>query len=400
MGQVVLKVNEKIFNFLKNSDKIINVLEGGSSSGKTYTLLHFFILNCLEDIWNNYTIDIVRDTMPFLRISVMKDFFDILDQMQIYDVNCHNKTENTYKIGSNVFRFYSADDRNKAHGARRDILLLNEMITMKKATVDQMMLRTRVRVYIDYNPSESDHWVYHEIADNPDYGFNQSCYLDNPFVPEMARKIILRYKETDDEMWKIYGLGERGASLTKIYPNWKYAVDRNGNDVSFDRFEGQRLFGMDFGYNDPTTLIRVKYHETGGIFAEELLYKKELTSEQIITELDKIRVDGKITYDDTILADSARPEIIEDIKKAGYNIRGVKKGKDSILRGINFIKRHLFFITKESTNLIKETRGYKWKVDKDENVLDTPVDLNDHTLDALRYAVEKFSRNRKEVGVA
>jgi phage terminase large subunit len=381
--KIELEVNYNIFDFLEQSKKPIKVLQGGTGSGKTYTILQRYIIHCLKD-WHNETIDIVRRTFPFLRISVMKDFFDILHRMGIYNEEMHNKTDHVYQIGTNIIRFYSADDNEKIKGARRTRLYVNEALEFKKSTVDQMLMRTSKETIIDYNPSEEFSFIYDDIIPDPRTDYNQSTYLDNPFIPENSKQQVLRYKETDPNLWRIYGLGERGVSQSTIYHNFDYL------EGEYEKQEGQDFCGLDFGFNDPTAMIRVKYHKNG-ISIDELIYKTNLTSDLVILELDKLVSEGRITKNTKIIADNARPEMIQDISKAGYNIHSSKKGKDSLLRGINFIKKHKIWMTKESTDLARESRGYKWKVDKNDKVLDEPVDLNNHLMDALRYALEDKS---------
>lgn len=385
---IVFKNTEKAY---KSKSPII-IHQGGTRSSKTYNILIWLIYHAHTD-WNNKIIDIARETMTALRVSAMFDFFQILENHGLYNNANHNISKNEYKVGSNLFRFFGTDDDKKVRGPGRDILYLNEMNELKHKVYKQLNQRTRELTIGDYNPSDEIHWIYDHILTDPECAFFKTTFRDNPFLPERIKKAIYKYKETDPNYWRIYGLGERGVAEATIYRNWKYAK------CSFDKFEGEVLFGMDFGFNDPTTLTRIKYHEKG-IFAEELIYETELTSDQIIKRLDALRLKGILTYDDQIIADAARPEIIEDIRREGYNIRRAKKEKGSILRGINFIKKHNIYIPKESLNLIREFRGYQWKVNKDERVLDTPVDLNDHLLDALRYGLELKSRTRREIGLA
>ena len=384
-------ISSPLMRVLRKNKKPIMVLQGGTGSSKTYSILQYLIEKCLTE-WDNKTIDVLRRTYPALRISVIKDFFDLINGMGLYSKNNHNKTEGTYKIRSNVFRFYSSDDEQKVRGPRRHITFFNEILEFKKMDVMQILMRTHETVYFDYNPSEEFHWFYDDILTRDDVTFHKSSYLDNPFLTKKTIKEIERLKTTDKNMWRIYGLGERGVTQATIYSNWDYS------DEVFEEFEGQELYGLDFGFNNPTALVGVKYHEEG-IFAEQLLYMTDLTSDLIIKEMDKLVVINKLTKESTIFADSARPEIIEDITKAGYNVFSIKKEKDSVLRGINFIKRHKMFISKESTDLIKEFRTYKWKIDKEDRIIDVPVDLNDHLCDALRYALSEKSTDFGKVGI-
>lgn len=381
------------------NNKPIKVLQGGTSSGKTYSILYRLFIGCMSE-WENETIDVIRDTLPALSISAMKDWEDILKKHGVYSKSMHNKSKNIYYLKSNVVRFYSADNEEKMRGPRRDRVYFNEVLEMKRMNVMQVLLRTNKETYMDYNPSEQFHWIYDEILEREDVFFHRSTFHDNPFLGERVIAEIKHLENTDINLWRIYGLGERGVAQSTIYPTWHYAVNRGGRDISMEEFEGEEIFGMDFGFNDPTTFVRVRYHEKGGIMAQELLYQSELTSDQIVMKLQELIKKEILTYDSMIIADSARPEIIREIKQAGFNIHKAKKEKGSILRGINFIKRHPLFITKDSVNMIKELRSYKWKCDSQDRVLDTPIDLNDHLMDALRYALERKSRGVNEIGVA
>ena len=376
---------------LLKSNKRIRVLQGGTSSSKTYSILQFFIIKCLSE-WDNKTIDILRRTTPALKRSVMFDFFKILGDLEMYDPEKHNKTNSEYRIRNNLIRFYSTDEEQKVRGPRRNIAYFNEVLDFKKMDVMQVMMRTHELIFMDYNPSDEFSWLYDDILTRDDVDFHISTYKDNPFISEQTIKEIERLKDIDPNMWKIYGLGEKGTTQATIYTNWDYA------EGTFEDYEGQISYGMDFGFNDPTTLIRVKYHKEG-IYAEQLLYKTNLTSDLIANELRKLETAKKITKNSTIYADDARPEIIEEIRKAGFNIHPVKKEQGSVLRGINLLKKHKIFLDKNSLELIKEIRGYKWKVDKNDKILDEHVDFNDHALDALRYAVVPLAK-RYTIGIA
>lgn len=367
---------------LKN-DKPIIVFQGGTGSSKTYTILQYIITKCFIE-WENKTIDILRRVTPALKRSVMKDFFDILISLEMYDINLHNRTDSTYKIRSNLIRFYSADEEQKMRGLRRDIVYFNEALEFKRIDIMQVMMRTHELIFMDYNPSDEFHWIYDEINKRDDVNFSISTYKDNTFLGEKTIHEIERLKEIDPNMWRIYGEGLIGTAQATIFNNWDYA------DKNFEDYEGQIFYGMDFGFNDPTTLLRIKYHPKG-IYAEGLLYKTDLDSDMIILEMMKIKEKGKIDFNSHIFADDARPEIINEIRKAGFNIHPVKKQKFSVLMGINFLKRHRIFLDKESLELIKEIRGYKWKVDKNDKIIDEPVDLNNHYCDSLRYAVRNVS---------
>ncbi len=371
--------------------KSIIVAQGGTRSGKTYNILEWLIVMARSE-WNNYVIDITRETMTALRVSAMFDFFQILEKHGWYDPMFHHKSLNTYKIGTNIFRFFGADEDQKVRGPGRDILFCNELNGMRYKAFKQLNQRTKVLTIGDYNPSDEFHWIYDDIITDPDTAFFITTFRDNPFLPERIKKEIRKYKKKDPNYWRIYGLGLRGVAQATIYSNWETTK------MTWEEFEGQPLYGQDYGFNNPTVMLRAKYHKEG-IFVDQLLHKTNLTSSMIVDEMNKIKEKKEIDFNSEIFGDGARPEIIEDINKEGYNCRAAKKGKDSVLRGINFNKRHQIYVTERSFELIKELKSYKWKVNKDEKVLDEPVDLNDHFMDALRYALSTISENYGVTGI-
>ena len=358
----------------------ILVEQGGSRSGKTYNILNYLIAMCVTT-WDDKVIDIVRKSFPSLRQSVMFDFIEILTKNGLYSEKNHNKTENIYRIGSNKFRFFSCDEPQKMRGPGRDILFCNEANELKLEDFRQLNMRTKELTIIDFNPSEEFHWIYDHLLIRNDVEFYVTTFEDNPFLPDRIKNEILRYKDTDENYWRIYGLGQRGISQTSIFTNW---------DLIDSLPEGGSIYyGLDFGYNHPTSLIKTVIID-GNVYSQELLYKSYLTVDDLIRELKNLGLGNS----ETIYGDCARPEMIEEIYRAGFNIHPTKKGPNSVKDGIDVLKRHNLFITKDSINLLKEIKSYKWKVDKNENVLDEPVKLNDDAVDALRYSINEFLQSR------
>ena len=211
-----------------------------------------------------------------------------------------------------------------------------------------------------------------------DCAFIQSTYLDNPFLAQSIVSEIKRLKDEDDNYWKIYGLGERGQTKSVIYDNWVLLDDFPENQVD------EIIYGVDFGFNKPSSLIKIGVKDEKNIFIEELLYERFLTNSDFIERLKTLILDKN----KLIKADSAEPDRIEEIKRAGFYIEPARKGKNSVKDGIDTVKRKKLHIIKNSTNLIKEIRSYKWKEDKATGkILDEPVKFNDHAMDAIRYVV-------------
>lgn len=368
------------------NDPLYNLLvhQGGSRSGKTYNILIWLISKAATQ-WENKTIDIVRKSFPSLRASVMFDFFEILNKYGLYTEKNHNKTENIYKVGNNIFRFFSCDEPQKMRGPGRDILFCNEANELKLEDYRQLNMRTRELTILDYNPSDEFHWIYDQVITRDDCQFHKTTYVDNPFLPQRIVQEIERYRDTDENYWRIYGLGERGISQTSIYTKWELCDSIPNTEKVY--------YGLDFGFNHPTALLKITIDEDKA-YIEELLYKTQLTGGDIIDELKRL----DIPVSAPIYADSARPELIYELGSAGFNVYSVKKGEGSVKEGIDFVKRHKLYIHKSSVNTIKEIKSYKWRVDKDERVLDEPVKINDDAMDALRYAFNELLQGTDTFG--
>lgn len=305
-------------------------------------------------------------------MTAYRDFFDILNKLGIYDEKNHNKSDYTYNLNGNLFEFISLDQPQKKRGARRDILFCNEANELTWEDFFQLLVRTSDKIYIDYNPSDSFHWIYDRLLTRDDVTYIQSTYKDNPFLDRTIVDEIERLKGTDEDYWRIYGLGERGISRATIF-QFQVAEEPKGQLISL---------GLDFGFtNDPTALVKV-FKDGENLYIQELLYHTNLTNQDISDKLTQLG----LTRFDEIWADSAEPKSIEELHRMGWNIKPTAKGADSVMAGIDILKRHKIFLIKESHNAIREFQNYKWQEDKNGNLLNRPIDAFNHAIDATRYA--------------
>ena len=360
---------------VKSSRAKIQVHQGGTRSGKTYSILTALIELCHRNENAGAVITIARKTFPAIRASVMRDFFEILEREDIYDVNLHNKSEATYILFGNLVEFISVDQPQKVRGRKRDILFVNEANELDLEDWRQLMLRTTGRAIIDFNPSDEFHWIYDHVLTRDDHEFFQTTYKDNPYLAASTVAEIERLKDADPDYWKVYGLGQRGVSRATILTHWK-AVPQVP--------EGWKLMslGLDFGYtNDPTAIVKV-YTDGHGFCLDEVCYATGLTNAAIAQTLRDAEV-GKTM----VVADSAEPKSIDEIHGHGFNIHPARKGRDSVRSGIDFLRSRPLLITERSVNGIKELRNYKYKEDKNGRQLNEPVDAFNHFVDATRYAV-------------
>lgn len=357
------------------------VHEGGARSSKTYSILQYLIGDAIRRNGQGIEYDIVRATMPALRASAMKDFFDILKVNKLYRESAHNMTENTYKLRGNTFNFYSTssskEDEQKIRGRKRNIIFLNEANEIPYETFEQVNLRTTEQIILDYNPSQEEHWIYDKVIPQPNCTFIHSTYLDNPFLETSITEAIESYKGDDEDTWKVFGLGLRGKRTGLIYQNWDIVPDwpTNCDDI---------LYGFDFGFNDPKVVVRLG--KLGNdIYIDELFYKSGVPREDFIPILKQLIPYEQRTKEQ--YADSADPESIEVIYRAGFNIHPADKSPDSVLFGIETVKGYRLHITARSVNVQKDFKNYKWKVDKNGKTLDEPTHAFSHSPDAVRYPV-------------
>ena len=241
------------------------------------------------------------------------------------------------------------------------------------------------RMYLALNPSEEFSWINQKLVHWDNVKVIKSTYLDNPFLSPVYRKTLEDLKETDPELYQIYALGEYATLSNIIYKN--YTIDR-----VFPKAFNDEFYGLDFGYNNETALIHIQSKDNE-LYLKEIIYQTHLTNRDLIDLMGELKIPKKIP----IYADSAEPARIEEIYKAGYNIHQSDK---KVSDGIDTVKRYKLHLYTESANLIKEIRTYKWREDKNGNIMDEPVKWNDHLVDALRMAAYTHLRAPKKRQVA
>jgi len=355
---------EEFHNYFVTEDNIIS-----HNSGKTYNILIWFIVKLLQE--NNKTLTIVRQSLPSIKGSVLRDFVDILTKLNIYSEDNHNKTEQIYSLNGNTIEFVSADQPQKIRGRARTYLFCNEANELSYEAWMQLIMRTEGKIVIDYNPSDVASWIYDSVIPRDDADFNITTFRDNPFLPKELVDELERLKDADPNYWQIYGLGERGLSQDLIYTHYK-TTEHMPED-------GEVVYGLDFGFNVPSALVKVMFVE-GAVYAQELLYETRLTTNDLVDRLKVLNIDPN----DEIFCDAAEPKTIEELVRNGFNAKHANK---DVTEGIRTIKGTPLFIQQDSVNLLKELKNYRWKTDRNGNKLDSPVKFGDHILDALRYSI-------------
>lgn len=352
--------------------KRIIVAQGGSRSGKTFNTLIWWVQKLLKE--QGKTLSIVRKTLPSLKNSILKDLVEVLDGFGIYDPTKWHKQEGWYELpNGSIINFFSCDEPQKLRGSKRDYLYCNEANELDLEDWRQLIMRTEGTITLDLNPSEINCWVY-DLEKRDDCYYYKTTWRDNPFLSKTLIDEIERLKETDENYYRIYSLGERGIPTTLVFNTWNTIQDIPSDAQLLGR-------GMDFGFNNATTLVEV-YKKNEELYLNELLYVRNMTMGDIIYKMNELSIEKT----DKIWCDSALPQNIEELRRGRYNAFGVEK--KSILSGIDKIKRHKVFITNKSVNMIREFGSYKWKTDKDGQLLDVPIDLDNHTIDSVRYVLE------------
>jgi phage terminase large subunit len=389
------KQYEEIGENYKNYRTLL--FQGGTRSGKTYSIMMWLIVYALQN--ENVIVNVFRKTRSSIDSSILKDFKSIMNDLNIYDPAFYNKATMKYTFHNNSsITFMGCDDPEKIKGVKSDIAYLNEVSSFHREDYRQISLRVTVCTIMDYNPNmPTYHFVFKEVIPQVDSMLFKSTYKDNPFLNERQIKEIERYKYTDENYWRIYGLGEQGLSEETIFPNFELTSD-------YDKITSTEYFGMDFGYNHPTTLAGVKVvdKEHKELYIKQYLYKTGLTVTDMHHELlelnklpDGVMVDGSarvdMSFNNLITADSESPENIEELVRHGWNMEGAKKGAGSRRAGILKIKEHRIFLDKQSADLIEEFSMYKWQKHRNGvDILEKPEDGKDHLIDAVRYALENI----------
>ena len=362
-------------------DKKIRAVQGGTSASKTISILLYLIAMAQTDEEKTLT-SVVSESIPHLKRGALRDFKTIMQTHKYWKDSNWNATDSiyTFETGSQI-EFFSTDNGDKLRGGRRDRCFMNEANNCTMDAFDQLEVRTREFIFLDWNPT-NEFWFYTDIKDlRDDVDFIILTYKDNEALsPEIISSIESRKNRT--QWWKVYGLGQLGEVDGKIFTDW--------TQIDEIPHEARRIGrGLDFGYtNDPTAVTDI-YEYNGGYILDEVVYRKGMLNSEIAT----------ILKDDDILtvADSAEPKSIDEIKAHGITIVGADKGKDSVVHGIQLMQDQRFSVTKRSQNLWREYMNYLWDKDKEGRSLNKPEHGFNHALDGVRYFMSRHLKNTGSV---
>jgi phage terminase large subunit len=373
----------RVFEDLISTDKRICIFQGSSRASKSYNILIYWVYRLLQE--ENKTLSIVRKTLPALKGSILRDLKEILIKFEVYDANNWNSTDGYYELGTNVIEWFSLSDEQRLRGRKRDYLFINEATEVSEDEYTQLILRTSDRVIIDFNPSLWNSWIY-DLEGEDDVFYTIVTYKDNPFLSDIQVKEIEKLQFRDQNLWRVFGLGLKGVP-TRVVFNHQQIIGEIPQEAKL------LGYGIDYGYHDAQTLIAV-YKNDDNIYVNELLYLKRTTIPDFIYKIKDLELNLKDDY----IADSANPQGIEEMRRAGINIKPVAKG--TILHGIDLIKRHNLFVTSTSVNLIDELNQYVWKQDKNLKNLDEAIDDFNHCIDPIRYVLQmKVNKPNRKITI-
>lgn len=371
----------KIWNFLKDSKEKVVIVYGGAGSGKSYTVAQYIIFNlCL--LKKNKHILITRKTNPALRLTAYRLVKSILEQMRDtipYEEQVSEQIIRFPLTGSTIF-FRGIDNPEKLKSSEFNYIWMEEATEFTFEDYQQLRLRLRRatagdrnQMFLTFNPVAS--WIqeyFFEQRKEKDTAILKTTYVDNPYLTDDYREQLLGLEKQDKAYYQIYTLGEFAVLEHIIFTN--YTIE----DKMPENYD-EIIYGLDFGYNNPTALLEIGIKDDE-IYILRELYETKLTNTELIERMkDFVRF-----TDAEIYCDSAEPQRIEEIRQAGFNAYPSTK---EVKYGIDFVKKFPLHINSNCVNTIKEIRAYRWKEDRNGNIIDEPVKFTDHTMDAMRYAI-------------
>ena len=378
MPYIITTATKKISQLTKR----LRGLQGGTSAGKTIGAIEYLIDLSQTDEVPTLT-SIVSESFPHLRRGAMRDFESIMKVQGYWNDELYDKTNSvyTFETGSKI-EFFSVEQSEKVRGARRDRLFINEANNIKFSAFEELEVRTKDFIILDWNPVSEFYWHTEIIGKRTDAEQITLTYLDNEGLSKDIIDSIEQRRERSN-WWRVFGLGLLGEHEGKIYRDWQI-IDEIPHEAKLERY------GVDFGYsNDPTAIIALYYYN-GGYIVDEITYQKGLSNKQIADIL--LNKEKQL-----VIADSAEPKSIDEINSYGVPISGAEKGKDSVSHSIQMVQEQRISMTSRSLNVIREYRNYLWQTDKQGKVLNIPEDHFKHSMDAIAYALTSLQPIKRRI---
>lgn len=379
-----MQVNQEMYQANTEEGWRVYINQGGTSSGKTYTILQIL---CIIAFREKCIVTCVGQDIPNLKVGAFRDAKNIISSNPaLSDHTQINESDRIVKFSSGaIIEFKSYDNAQDAKSGKRDYLFINEANGITYEVYWELAIRTRKKIWLDYNPN-ARFWVHEKVKGGEGVKFIRSWHIHNHFLTEEEHK---RIEGIDDpQLWDVYARGKTGHITGLIFNNW----DMVDNIPPMNEWKAD-VHGMDFGFtNDPTALIHLVLAH-GELWVDQVIYESGLTNPDIA----RLARERGITRQNLIIADSAEPKSIAELQRMGLFVQATTKGKDSILNGIDILKRYKIHITRRSRGVAEEFGKYKWKVDRDGNTTNQPIDAFNHAIDALRYGALRILGIRSNV---
>ena len=402
--EINIDVSNNFLKHLEGEDKFFTISQGGASSSKTYSIIQLIILSIIKNRDKNYLYTICQDTYQSLKRGCIRDFQNILMNLELWDENDWNRTDKQYKLFGNIIEFVALDSPSKARGSRRDFLFINECNLLPYETCSQLIIRTRKKVYLDFNPVER-FWIHEEYIDNINMKdkihYVHSTYKDNQFLEQIVIDNMIERGKKDSNFKRVFIDGLPGTLEGVIFDQYTL-IDEIPEQIK--RMAKKQYIGLDWGWKDETAassiyILGSKMKPVEDIYIDEILYEGGLKNNEILNKIiQKIEVNN---YE--VVADNSEPKSIDEMKVRGLNIRGVEKGAGSVVFGIELLQQANIYVTKSSLNLIKEFRNYRWDIDektkkvkRDLKGKPIPIDNWNHLIDGIRYVASTHNNYKFE----
>jgi len=388
----------KIFYRNKASKSKVVTNVGGSRSSKSYSISQLFVHRFINE--KNKSFLSCRKTFPALRTTALDVAVKQLIEIGVMPYLEYNKSEHIIrnKGNKNEWHFKSIDDPQKIRSTEFNYIHMEEANEFSYDDYQMLMLRLSGKtgaheinqVFMSLNPSDYRSWIKERLIDKADCEIIHSTYLDNlRFLPAEYVQYLERLKTEDESYWKIYGLGEWAIVKGLIYTNFQIVNELPPNPH-------ETIYGVDFGFNNPTVLLEINIYDAA-VGVRELIHEQRMTNSEFIDRMKSVII--PFHRKRSIYADSAEPDRIAEISAAGFNVYPAHKGS-GVKTGVDFCKRYKILSTPESYKSNDEFQRYKWKIDRNGNVLDEPVKYDDHAPDAFRYGVYSHLKDATQAGDA
>jgi len=384
----------KVFTATRNSTHLVVANQGGARSSKSHSTAQVL----LEKFTNERDKDflVIRKTMPALRVSAMKLLIRLLKEYNYYGQCRHNKSENTIQLGSNWLLFGSLfENSDRIKSTEFNYIWMEEAneFTWEDYNILKLRLSKPCRpgesnkLFLTYNPSDKQGWINQRLSKDDEVEFITSNYKDNPFLSDEYIKILEGLKDKDENYYKIYALGEYGVLGNYIYDPY---ILHSDDDWPRESYFHEVIYGLDFGFTNPTALLELGLRNQQ-VWMTQLLYESGLTNPELKEKMLDLIPERK--RQNFIYADSAEPDRIEELRRAGFRIIPADK---QIVPGIRTVRQFELHSRESNVELNAERSRYAWRKDRQGNVLEEPIKYDDHGQDAKRYAIFTHTKTKRE----